>query len=176
MSWGASQAYVETLQSIAYAPVGQQAYAFIIRRRGTTRLTGLGICDKSTALYAPGGRWLEPTLLYKADCSSATTTVVSEGTRAYRINLRDNTITPLSWSEPLLEIAAPMIHENGQEALLEVTSYEAIVGAPSGPTIRTECKLQFRDLLSGTVHLSPGICGPLGGQGGFGAVRAPGGS
>lgn len=183
---GPPRASAETLQFLAYAPVGQQAYVFIVRRRTTTSPTGSRACTRAAGLYTPGGTHLG-TVFYTAECIEAATVTASAGTAAYRINVPGGAITPLSWAESSYEVWSPMIRENGRELLVERQNYRATtsshweddyggVAQLKSPAAATgECILQFRDLQTGTVKLSPGTCfGSSGGQGGFSAVRSPG--
>lgn len=176
----------ETLQFLAYAPVGQQAYVFIVRRRTTASPTGSRTCTRAAGLYTSGGTHLA-TVFYTAECIDASTVTASAGTAAYRINIPTGAITPMSWTESSFEVWSPMIRENGRELLVERQNYRGTVSSrwvddygevaqlESPVTATGECILQFRDLQTGTVNLSPGTCvGSSGGQGGFSAVRSPG--
>lgn len=181
MSVGPPSPAAETLQFLAYAPVGQQAYVFIVRRRSTTSPTGSKTCTlaESTGTF---------TVFYTAECIDAVTVHRSAGTAGYRVNIRDGSITPLAWSEPADEMWYPQIHENGREILVERQNTESrirslwveytpggVASLQSPITSTGECHLQFRDLQSGTVKLSPGVCfGSTGGGGGMSAVRSPG--
>ena len=181
MSVGEPRATAETFQFLAYAPVGQQAYVFIVRRRSTTSPTGSRTCTLSEHIN-------HIIVFYTAECIDAVTVIASAGTAAYRIDVRNGGIVPLSWTEPSMEMWSPMIREDGREILIHRENYRATTveswyevheGGVSyrgqTHTATGECILQFRDLLSGTVKLSPGTCvGSSGGQGGMSAVRSPG--
>ncbi len=67
---------VETSAYLAYAPVGQQAYAFINRIRTTTQTTGGRLCTRAQSLPTYPGA----VFFYKANCLSSLSVSTTSGT------------------------------------------------------------------------------------------------
>jgi hypothetical protein len=179
VSEGEPEVKVETSRHLAYAPVGQQAYAFINRTRTTTQVTDGRLCTRAQGLPT----YVGAVFFYKANCLSSLSVATTAGMTGYRLDVPRRRIHAVSWRDSTAAFWYPQIDETGRELLVERVTQRSEVRwywqddingtaqYTQAPATSTEgCSLQFRDLATGAVRLAPGICGATG-AGGYSAVR-----